>query len=171
MDDADALGYGTAIGAVGLAEGVANCKHDIGLAIDLQGGAGGITATGINTAAERKRMVFREDSLAHNGGCNRHGQEFCQFHDFVGGAGAHGSTTGVEDGQPSVHEQIGGALDIGVRRAGFARCSHRGICQHVVIGLGHQHVLVHLQNHRPGGTRAQGGERTSHHLGDILDPG
>ena len=59
VDDLDALGDGPAVGAVGLAEGVPYREHHVGLAVDLQGRAGGIAAAGIDAAAEREGGDFR----------------------------------------------------------------------------------------------------------------
>ena len=171
VDDADAIGYGAAVGAVGLAEGVAHGQHHIGFAVDLEGGAGGVAAAGIDAAAEGQGVIFGEGALAHNGGGHGHRQEFGQFQHFIGGAGAHGPAAGVEDGQFGVEQQVGGALHIGIGGAGFARSADGGVGQGGVIGFGGQDILGHFQHYRAGRAGAEGGESAAHYPGDVLDAG
>ena len=171
MDDADAVGDGTPVGAVGLAEGVAHGQHHIGLAVNLQRRPRCVAAAGIDAAAQGQGVVFGEDALAHNGGGHGHRQEFGQFQHLIGGAGAHGPAAGVEDGQPGVDQQVGGALDFGIGGAGFARSAYGGVGQGGVIGLGGQHILGHFQHYRAGGAGAEGRESAPHYLGDVLHTG
>ena len=53
VDDADTLRDGPAVGAVGLTERVPDSQDDVGLTVDLDGGAGGVAAAGIDAAAQR----------------------------------------------------------------------------------------------------------------------
>ena len=116
-------------------------------------------------------MIFGEDALAHDGGGDGHGEHLGELANLVGGAGAHGATAGVQDGEAGVDEHVGGALDLGVGRAGLAGGAHRGVGENGLVGLGGENVLVHLEHHRAGGTGAQGGEGAAHDLGDVLHAG
>ena len=169
VNDADALRDGTAVGAVGLTEGIADGKDDVGFAVHVESRAGGVASAGIDAAAQGQRMIFGEDALAHDGGGHGHGEHLGQLANLVGGAGAHGATAGVEDGQAGVDEHVGGALDLGVGWAGLAGSAHRGVGENGLVGLGGENVLVHLENHRAGGAGTQGGEGAAHDLGNILD--
>ena len=59
VDDADALGDGATVGAVGLAEGIADGEDDIGFAVYVKRSAGGVAGAGIDAAAEGEGMIFR----------------------------------------------------------------------------------------------------------------
>ena len=133
--------------------------------------AGGVAGAGIDAAAQGQRMIFGEDALAHDGGRHGHGEHLGQLANLVGGAGAHGATAGVQDGEARVDQHVGGALDLGVGGAGLAGGPDRGIGEDGLVGLGGENVLVHLEHHRAGRTGTEGGEGTAHDLGNVLDPG
>ena len=171
VDDADAGRDWPAVGAVGLAEGVSDGEDHIGFAIDLDGGAGGVTAAGVDAAAEGERVIFWEDALAHNGSGDGHGEQFGELADFISGAGAHGATPGVEDWEARADQHICGALDFGIGGAGLAGGTYRGVGENRLVGLGGEDVLVHFQHHRSGGPGTERGEGAAHNLGDVLDAG
>ena len=52
VNDADALRDGTAVGAVGLAEGIADGEDDVGFAVHVESRAGGVASAGIDAAAQ-----------------------------------------------------------------------------------------------------------------------
>ena len=136
MDDADAVGDWASVGAVGLPEGVADRQNHVGLAVDLQRGAGSIAAAGIDAAAQGEGVIFRENAFPHNGGGHGHGEQFRQLHYFGCGAGAHGAAAGVQDGEVGVSQQMGGALHIGIGRPGFAGRTYRSVSQNGVVCFG-----------------------------------
>ena len=127
-----------------------------------------IATARIDAQSQRERMVLGKHALSHQGCGDRHRQQLSQLFDLIGRPCRQGSTTGVEDGQSRLHQEVCSPLDVLRVRRGFARWSDRIILQGSVRPLGAQHIPWHLQHHWTGRAEAQGREGPAHDTRDII---